>query len=404
WGRRRCMSVVLKNARMTDSRRERRGDLLIENGKIKQIGANLTGDRVIDAAGRMIMPSFVDMHTHFRDPGFTHKEDIETGSRAAVHGGYTFVNLMANTNPVCSDMETVRYVLDKARATGLCDVHQVATITDRMEGTSIDHIDRLDFPTVRWLSDDGKGVQDTAVMLAAMRKAGQQGFGLMLHEEDPAMTHVNSALAEEFQTYRDVELAVLTGCKTHFCHVSTAAAMEFIIEGKKRSRHITCEVTPHHLMLNNETKGNVAPPLRPEEDRSCMVEYALSGHVDAIATDHAPHTPEEKAAGINGFTGLDLSFATCYTILVRENGMPLTALSRMLSFTPAGLMGLPPHLIDEGMDANLVLLDLDTPFTVTEEHIHSKSKNTPMLGKTLYGTVCMTIKGGAIVYENISGK
>lgn len=392
------MSLILRNVLAADSKRERRTDVLIDRGRIRQLGEALHGDRELDCAGLTLLPSFVDLHAHFRDPGQTHKEDIESGSRAAVHGGYTFVNLMPNTKPVCSDMDTVRAIRRKAAEIGLCDIHQTVSITKDFDGKTLSHLEELD-GAVSWLTDDGNGVNDLATILGAMRYAAKEGLGLMLHEEERLLTPLEPYLAEDIPTMRDVKLAILTGCRTHFCHVSTLASMEAILEGKRQCRNITCEVTPHHIALSNTTPGNVAPPLRGDEHRRFLIDCIQRGLVDAIATDHAPHTPEDKAAGMNGFTGLDLAFPTCYTTLVHSGVITLRELSRLMSYTPSGLMGQGPALIEEGLAANLVLVDTTTPFTVTEEHIHSKSKNTPMLGKTLYGTVLMTIKEGEIVYE-----
>jgi len=396
------MSVLLKKATLTDYRQELKADLLIDGGKIAEIG-EISSDRpgierVIDADGLTVMPSFVDLHAHFRDPGLTHKEDIETGCMAAVHGGYTFVNLMPNTSPVCSDMDTVKYVLDKAEKSGLCDTHQTVSITSGFDHKTTDHIKELD-SSIKWITDDGFGVDDTKTMLNAMNIAKEKGFGVMLHEEDSALTKINMYLAEELQTFRDIELAILTGCKTHFCHVSTINAAKYIIAGKKRCNHLSFEVSPHHLALNDTNGGKVAPPLRGEEHRKFLVECIKAGEVDAIATDHAPHTAEDKANGMNGFTGLDLSFATCYTALVKAGHITLSALSRLMSFNPAKLMGIDGGYIEQGAAANLVIVDTNAKFTASESDIHSKSKNSPVLGQEFFGKVIMTIKGGKIVYE-----
>jgi dihydroorotase len=392
------MSLVLQNAWIVDCKQARKADVRLADGVIEAIGEGLCGDSVLDCDGLTLLPSFVDLHAHFRDPGFTQKEDILSGSRAAVHGGYTFVNLMPNTNPVCSEMEIVRQNRRKAAEIGLCDVHQTVSITKNFDGHTLTHWDNLD-DTVRWLSDDGNGVNDLATILEAMRLAKQQGRGLMLHEEERLLTPQNSYLAEDIPTARDVKLATFTGCKTHFCHVSTIDSMNAILAGKQAGGNITLEVTPHHLALSDQTDGHVAPPLRSEEHRLYLLACIRRGLVDAIATDHAPHTPADKAAGANGFTGLDLAFATCYTTLVRGGILPLGELSRLLSTNPAALMGLGKALIEEGCPANLVLVETETPFTVTAAHIHSQSANTPLLGRTLYGTIHKTIKGGKIIYE-----
>jgi dihydroorotase len=370
----------------------------VEDGRIAAIGGGFSGEREIDCSGLVLMPSFVDLHAHFRDPGQTQKETIETGCKAAVHGGFTYVNLMPNTAPVCSDMETVCYVRREAERVGLCGVHQTLSITKGFDGVTLSDMEEAD-NGVRWLTDDGNGINNIETLYHAMHIADEYDLGLMLHEEERFLTPVDSYLAEDIPTARDVKLAALTGCKTHFCHVSTIGSMKAIIAAKAEGANITCEVSPHHLALNDETAGHVAPPLRSEAHRACLVECVKNGHVDAIATDHAPHTPEDKAKGINGFTGLDLAFATCYTTLVRNSIITLGELSRLMSYNPARLMWLDGYLIEEGLPANLVLADLETPFTATEACIHSKSKNSPMLGKTLYGSIRMTINEGKIVYE-----
>lgn len=396
------MSTLLKNVQAVDCLTERNVDVLLEDGIIAKIGANLPdkANREIDGTGLTLLPSFIDLHTHFRDPGQTQKEDIHSGCKAAVHGGYTAVNLMPNTNPVCSSMDIVNYVEDKAKELGLCDVYQTVSITKDFDGKTTSHLEEID-NTVLWLTDDGNGIDSTQVMLDAMEIARRKGFGLMLHEEHRLLTPLNSYLAEDLHTYRDAELSLMTGCKTHFCHVSTKDSIAFIERAKKEGAPVTCEVTPHHLYLNDANPGRVAPPLRGEEHRLALIDAIRRGVVDAIATDHAPHTPEDKAAGMNGFTGIDLSFATCYTVLVKENDIPLTTLSRLLSKNPGRLMNLEAGEIKEGAPANLVLIDLEKSFVASEKDILSKSKNSPLLGETLYGEIVTTWKEGRIVYEKV---
>lgn len=395
------MSILFRNVKLTDCHRELNADLLVEDGEIAAIGDRLphTGaERIVSGRGKTLMPAFVDLHAHFRDPGLTHKEDIESGSRAAVRGGYTTVSLMANTNPVCSSMNLIRYVREKAAKVGLCELHQVASVTRDFDGVTLSHIDELD-SSVKWLSDDGFGIRDTAVMLQAMRIARERGMGLMLHEEDPALTREDSYLAEELMTFRDAKLAVLTGCRTHFCHVSTMDSLNYIMAAKLQCNNITCEVTPHHLMLTEEAHYNVAPPLRRELHRKYLIAAVQKGAVDAIATDHAPHTAQDKAAGANGITGLDLAFSTAYTVLVRDGHIPLGELSRLMSYSPAQILGVRKGLLEVGYPADLVLIDEGARFEVSGEALASRGKNTPMLGRTLHGNILLTMKEGKIVYE-----
>lgn len=397
------MSILFRNIRTADCNRELRCDVLLRGGVIAALGDNLVAEepaQVVDGRGLTLLPSFVDLHVHFRDPGLTHKEDVYTGCRAAVHGGYTTVNLMPNTKPVISDLKAVRFVEEKARELDICDVYQTLSITKDSDGSTLSHLESQgDLGGVKWLTDDGNGIVSTQVMLDAMRLARRFGVGVMLHEEDKALTPVDSYLSEDLPTYRDVRLAALTGCRTHFCHVSTAESLSQIVSAREKGAPVSFEVTPHHLYLNDGNGGRVAPPLRSEGNRQALIQAVKDGVVDAIATDHAPHTPEDKAAGMNGFTGLDLSFATCYTVLCKQNGLPLTALSRLMSYGPARLMGIPGGLIELGQPANLAVVDLDSGFVAAEEHIHSKSKNSPLLGESLWGEVLMTVKNGKVVYE-----
>lgn len=211
------------------------------------------------------MPSFVDLHVHFREPGFTRKEDIESGSRAAVKGGYTMVNLMANTNPVCSSMDTVNYVLNRAKQVGILDVHQCVSITDNFEGKDTSHLDKLD-DRVKIISEDGKDVTDSSIMFEAMVKAKESGRRVMCHSEDHSLSNVDMRLAENIMTWRNITLSESTGCAVHIAHVSTKESMEYIIEGKIKGLNITCEVAPHHIVLY-ENDYRVNPPIRTKKDR-----------------------------------------------------------------------------------------------------------------------------------------
>lgn len=397
------MCVLLRNIKLGTSPTFRKIEILIRDGKIAATGDALPvppDTRVIDGKGLTVLPAFVDLHAHFRDPGFPQKEDIETGCKAAVKGGYTTVNLMPNTDPVCSSMEVARYVTEKAKKTGLCDVFQTVSITKDFDGFTTAHIHDLN-ESVRFLSEDGFGVNSTKAMLDGMILAKSKGMGVMLHEEDAALTRIDSYAAEEIMTARDVRLASLTGCKTHFCHVSTIGAMDSIITGKLACGNITCEVTPHHLALNDTTNYRVAPPLRGEAHRRYLIDCLKNGLIDAIATDHAPHTPGDKQNGANGITGLDLSFPVCYTALVQTGELTLSQLAAAMSENPAKILGLGSQKgkIEPGFDADLVLLDLSAEYTVTPERLASKSKNTPFIGEALCGEVVLTIKQGEIVYE-----
>jgi dihydroorotase len=295
------MEVLIKNVKIVDWVRDFYGEVYINKGKIYEVGKHISKKcKVIDGKGKVLMPAFVDMHAHFRDPGFTYKEDILSGSRAAVTGGYTTVNLMANTNPISSDMRIVNYVREKARKIGFIDVHQVVSITKNLDGKTLSHLDEIE-GNVKFISDDGKGVSDDKIMFKAMLKAKREGITVISHAENPEMSDIDMRAAENMMTWRDLYLAKNTGCRLHMAHVSTKEAMRYVIEAKKEGVKVTCEVTPHHLALTSKDEYRVNPPIREKEDVDFLVKAIREGFVDAIATDHAPHTLEDKLNGRQEF-------------------------------------------------------------------------------------------------------
>lgn len=393
------MEILIKNVRIVDFAQDFYGEVYINQGKIYEIGKRIYKDcLVIDGEGKVLMPAFVDLHAHFREPGFTHKENILSGSRAAVRGGYTTVNLMANTNPVSSNMEIVNYVKERAKEIGLVDVHQVVSITNNLEGKEISHLDKLPY-SVTFISDDGKGVADNKVMMEAMLKAKNKGITVISHAENPEMSNIDMRMAENMMTWRDITLSKFTGCKLHMAHVSTKEAMSDVIKAKKEGTKVTCEVTPHHLALTGESIYRVNPPLREEEDVDFLVKAIKEGYVDAIATDHAPHTEEDKLKGSPGISGIETAFSVCYTKLVKKENVSLNKLSELMSKGPAEIMGLNKGQISIGFEGDLVLVDLEKEYTINSEEFLSKGKNTPFNGKRVYGEVLMTMKGGEIVYK-----
>jgi dihydroorotase, multifunctional complex type len=393
------MDILIKNVRIVDCSKDFTGDVYIKDGRISEVGENLEADcPYIDASNLVLMPSFIDLHSHFRDPGFVYKEDIESGSLAAVKGGYTAVNLMANTNPVISSMDLVDYVIQKSREVGLLDVHQAVSITRDMDGRTLDHLDSLG-AEVKLLSDDGRGVEDAGVMYQAMLKAREKGLTIISHTEYKAIAEKNSRLSENLMTFRDVYLALETGCSFHAAHVSTAESMKEIIRAKKRCSNITCEVTPHHIALTDEVKYTVNPPLRGRGDVDFLIESIRDGWVDAIATDHAPHSAEDKEKGAPGISGIETAFSVCYTKLVKEGYITLGRLSELMSRNPGRIMGLNKGEIKKGFDGDVVLLDIDKKYTVEPSGFASKGKNTPFGGLELTGKVAGTIKSGKVVYD-----
>jgi dihydroorotase, multifunctional complex type len=392
------MELLIKGARIVDWSQDFIGDIYINKGIICEIGKDLSKEcKCIDAKGLTLMPSFIDLHVHFRDPGLTHKEDIESGSHAAVKGGYTMVNLMANTNPVCSSMDTVNYVLNRTKEVGLIDVHQVVSITNNFDGNDISHLNKLD-STVRMISEDGKDVMDSKVMIQAMIKAKKSGRVVMCHCEEHSLTDIDTRLSENTMTWRNIALAEFTGCAAHMAHVSTKESMEYVINAKNKGINVTCEVAPHHIaLIDNDYRVN--PPIRAKEDVDFIIEAIKDGWVDTISTDHAPHTEEDKKKGAPGISGIETAFGVCYTKLVKEKHISLNKLSEIMSKNPAYIMGVKKGQIKIGYDGDLVLIDICKEYEILSENFKSKGKNTPFNGMKVYGEVVKTIKGGNVVFN-----
>ncbi|MBQ3688061.1 MAG: dihydroorotase [Treponema sp.] len=392
-----------------------------------------SGDlELYDAQGHTVMPAFVDMHAHFRDPGLTQKEDLASGSRAAAAGGFGSLVLMPNTSPVISSQEAALSNNRRGAEIGLAELFQSVSITRDFGGTDISHLEELDARLVPLITEDGHEVQDSAVMFRAMQVAAQKKLIVSCHCEDPflaaAARPVRTAalaefakgkreeaarllaradellrLAEDTATDRNIRLAAQAGCHLHLCHVSTAHCLEAAIRAKKAGQDLSLEVTPHHIGLTGEAMPGifniVNPPLRAEEDRQALIEALISGDADAIATDHAPHTAEDKRKGSPGFSGLETAFAVCYTNLVLDSGMDLRTLSARMSAVPARLLSLNDRgLLKAGCRADLVIVDPEQCRTVRGEAFQSRGKYTPWEGSELTGQVTATFHAGRKVY------
>lgn len=393
------MELLIKNTKVVDSSQNFKGDVYIKDGIINEIGIDLHKNcDVLDAKGNVLMPAFVDLHAHFREPGYTYKEDILTGCSAAVKGGYTTVNLMANTNPVCSSMDMVNYIVDKGNKIGLVDINQVVSITEGLKGESIKHLDTID-RSVRFISDDGRGVQDSKTMLNAMIKSKEKGLTVIAHEENEDIKDCDTRLAENLMTWRDLTLAKVTGATLHVTHVSTKEAVKDIIEAKKSGLEVTCDVTPHHIALTERENYKVNPPLREKEDIDFLIEAIKNNYIDAIGTDHAPHSKEDKEKGANGISGIETAFSVCYTKLVREQELSLNKLVEIMSKNPAKILGVNKGEVKIGYKGDLVLVDLNKKYTVDCKSFRSKGKNSPFHGKEVFGEIIKTIKEGKIVYS-----
>ncbi|ELC8435285.1 dihydroorotase [Clostridium perfringens] len=396
------MNLLIKNVNLIDESNNFFGDIYIEKGVIKELGTELNKEcETLDGKGLVLMPAFIDTHAHFRDPGFEYKEDIESGSKAAVRGGYTTVTLMPNTKPVCSSKEILDYVVNKGKEVDLVDLYQTVSITKNLSGEEINHLREFEGnPNVKAITDDGKGVSDSKIMMEAMKIAKENNWIVMSHAESPEFSRVDMRLAENMMTWRDITLAKFVDCRLHMSHVSTKEAMKYIIEGKNDGVKVTCEITPHHLALNNKISNyRVNPPIREEEDVNFLIKAIKMNYVDCIGTDHAPHSKEDKEKGAPGMIGIEQAFSICYTKLVKENHISLNKLSQLMSGNAAKLLNINKGKLQPGFLGDLVLIDLNKKRIFKEEDIVSRSKNTPFNGMEFYGDVVITIKNGKIVYK-----
>lgn len=425
--------MLIANARILDPSCEPPvdfiGDILIEGDRIIKVGSNLAQTKIaqgaqhIDASGLCAAPGFLDIHVHLRDPGFTHKEDIITGCKAAAAGGVTGVCCMPNTKPVTDSEEVLSYILDKAKDAD-ARVYPIASITKGMLGQELNDIAALRACGAVAVSDDGRPVENGGMMLKALKEAYKAGVPVISHCED--LTIIDGGIinegriskelgvkgmdraSEDSITAREIVLAESSDTAIHIAHVSTKGSVQLIREAKARGVKVTCETAPHYMMMTDElllsynANFRMNPPLREQEDCEAIVEGVLDGTIDAIVTDHAPHAAEEKANFLkapNGIVGLETSFAAACTVLVHQCGMSLLDLVKLMSTNPANLLRLPGGTLREGSFADIVLFDPDRSWTVDAEKLHSKSKNTPFDGLELTGRVVRTILGGKTVFE-----
>lgn len=397
--------ILIKNVRFVDAPWQHSGDLFIHDGRIQAIGHRLdiSDVPIIQGDGRTLLPGFVDLHAHFRDPGFTYKEDILPGNRAAAAGGYTAVSVMANTDPVCDCPDVARYVHSKAREAGLVELFPVGAITCGLQGETLSDMEGL-APYVWAFSDDGSGVQRNDVMLSACQKAASVGRLLIEHCETQGIE--DRALSEALMVARDLIFSRYTGCRLHVAHVSTARAVEMIDRAKRNNARVTCEVTPHHLCIDEETDYTVNPRLANRATRQTLLQALVDEQIDAIATDHAPHTLKDKADGIPGISGIETAFPLLYSHLVKSGRLTLSQLSRSMSLNPARILSLSKGALTHGHDGDIVLIEEDESFTVSENSLVSKGKNTPLLGTTLSGRIWATIHKGEMIFidGNIKGR
>ncbi|MEA3238474.1 MAG: dihydroorotase [Candidatus Bipolaricaulota bacterium] len=387
--------VLVTDVRLVDERSDFRGDLYIEDGLIRAVGEGLRipGSAVLPGEGRTLLPAFVDLHAHFRDPGYPEKEDIRSGSAAAVHGGYTAVSVMANTDPVCDCPEVALYMCSEAEKAGLVDLYPIGAITRGLAGDELSDMERL-APHVWAFSDDGSGVQHTDVIFRAFQRAVALGRPIAEHSEYLGVN--DPALAEELMVNRDTFLSRRIGAALHVEHVSSAGSIELIAAAKRAGARVTCEVTPHHLCL--EPGYTVNPPLVAEKTRDRLVTALASGEIDAVGTDHAPHTAGDKEKGARGISGIETAFSLLYTQLVRLGRLDLQTLVRAMAAQPARIIGLNKGSLEVGCGGDVVLIEEDEEFTVTEDWLLSRGKNSPLIGERLWGKVWATVRRGEVVH------
>lgn len=422
--------VVLKNGTMIDPKTNFMGkmDIAISGDKIIKIAEEIVAeesDTVYDCTGKYIGPGLIDVHVHFRDPGFTYKEDIESGSIAAAKGGFTSVILMANTKPAVDNPQTIQYVLDKGKKTGI-HIYTCANITEGMKGQALNDFEELLKAGAIGFTDDGVPLLEEELVEEAMKLAVKTDSVLSFHEEDPRYitnNGVNRGKASEYfgiggshrqaeisMVERDIRLALKTGAKVNFQHLSTKEAIELIREAKKlpEGKNLYAEATPHHIMLTEEAAieyGSMAkmnPPLREEHDRQAIIEGLIDNTIDIIATDHAPHSEEEKAKPItdapSGILGLETAFAICNEELVLKRKMDYLQLFCKMSYNPALMYGLNEGYLAENKRADLVVFDPNREWMI--EKFASKSQNSPFKNKKMIGKIEITISNGEIVFSD----
>ena len=386
-------------------------DVLVDGEKIACVGEGLqppADAEVVDASGKYLVPGLVDMHVHFRDPGFEYKETIESGARAAVHGGFTDVATMPNTDPVTDNGAEVRYQIDRARHAGFCHVRPIGALTVGEKGETLAEIGDMVMEGAVAFSDDGHGVQSAGMMRTCMEYVSQFDKVVSAHcEIESLTTHgvINEgrastrlgmfgwpALGEELEIYRDIELCRMTDCALHIAHISTEKGLELVRAAKAEGLPVTCEVTPHHLFLSEDDITDAYDtnlPLRRASDAEALRAGILDGSIDCVVTDHAPHAPHEKDCeweiAFFGIVGLETSLPLMLTNLVLPGTMSWSRLVEVMAVNPRRCLRLPEVRIEAGSTADLTLIDPAAQVTVTEDWLQSRSKNSAWLGQTLTG-------------------
>ncbi len=380
-------NLLIKNVRVVDANKNLKSDVLVENGKISKIDSNINIENIncIDGKNYVLMPAFIDLHTHLRDPGLTHKEDLESGQKAALKGGFTVLCPMANTKPACDNKETMEYILNKSKELDLCEIKQVCAITKNLEGQEMIDIESMRTYTDLF-SDDGYTLHNEKIMKEALELSRNLNFKVLTHCQ-PEYEIVN----------RDLKLLKEVGGNLHICHISLKDTLEEIKKYKNEGFKFTCEVGPHHI-FGYGLDYKVNPSFAEEEDMKYLIQGIKDGYIDMIGTDHAPHTEEDKKNGSPGISNIEVAFQMVNKVF-SENNIKLSKLSEMMSYNPAKLLGLDQGLIEEGLRADLVLVDEEYEESIDTSKFISKGKNNPFNGQRVKGKVLMTIKNGKIMYD-----
>lgn len=424
------MTILIKNGRLINPSEnlDKVMDIFVEDGIIKEKAESIEkqADTVIDAAGCYVMPGLIDLHVHFRDPGLTYKEDIETGSKAAAKGGFTTVCCMPNTKPVVDNVETVKYIIEKGEKTGLTNVLPVGAVTKNMAGVEITDVEELKKAGICAISEDGKSVMNSGVYRKAMKNAAKANVPVLAHCEDINLVEggvINlgdkssefgvkgiSNAVEDVIAMRDIMLAKETGATLHLCHCSTKDSVEMVKRAKEEGIKVTAEVCPHHFSMcsdditSNDGNFKMNPPLRAREDMEALIKGLQDDIMDVISTDHAPHSAEEKAKDLEhapfGIVGLETSVALTFTNLVKKGYLTPMQMAAKMSYNPAKVLGIPKGTLDEGKIADITIIDPDKEYTIDVNTFESKGKNTPFDGYKVSGEVEYTILNGKVVYSN----
>ena len=426
------MEILIRGGRLIDaaSQTDRTGDILIRDGKIWRIQERITPsgheDYVLDAGGKAVIPGIVDMHVHFRDPGQTQKEDYQSGSMAAARGGVTTVVAMPNTTPVIDTAEKLRACRKKAADIGMIHILQAGSMTMGEQGTELADIAGMAQAGVKAVSEDGKSVMDASLAREAFRKAAENGLLILDHCEDIGLRgdgcmnlDANSARlslpgisnsVEDTISARDMILAAETGARLHLCHVSTRGVVQMLRFARSLGYSVTAEACPHHFILSSDDirtddpDYKMNPPLRTPEDVQELRRGLADGTISVISTDHAPHTREDKAGSMRtaafGIVGLETSFSLSYTALVRSGILTPLALVEKMCYNPARLLGLDCGRLQDGAPADIMIADLEHPYSIDRSRFRSKGRNTPFDGWKVYGKTIYTICDGRILYDS----